>query len=105
MKKYDIQVGDSDKYYVNYAGSLEEFLHSADYKGIKDKLFGLLKEEFPEGGYEDVVKVHVEECTTENCCEPLDESGFAALAKSAKRQIEVKDRTNEQNLNAPFDQD
>lgn len=105
MSKLALRIGDSDKYSVDYEGSKESFLNSGLYKEIRDKVFTALKEEFPEGGYEDVVRIEVEECKDGNCADELNDAAIRELQKSAKRQIEVKERTEEQNLNAPFDKD
>lgn len=105
MKKIALRVGDSDKYYVDFDGSKDDFLNSDLYKDIREKVFSFLKKEFPEGDYDDVVRFEVEECKDCDGVEKLTDDAILELQKSAKRQVEVKDRTKEQNLNAPYDED
>lgn len=103
MSKYIVSVGDSDKYAVDYAGNKKEFMDSDVYKEIKEKIEDYLQKEFPAGGFSAVDVIKVEEGGGEY--EPLTADNFRTLLDSAKRQAEVLSRTNEQNLNAPFDQD
>ena len=103
MSKYIVSIGDSDKYAIEFNGNKNEFLNSDVYKGFKDKIEGYLKKEFPAGGFSAVDVIKVEEGDSDY--PPLTDDNFKVLLDSAKRQAQVLNRTDEQNLNAPFDQD
>ena len=103
MKKYIISFGDSDKYYVNFEGSLEEFKKSAKLEDIKRIVSDYLKKDFPGGGYSDAVDLNVYEDEQTDCRE-LDKNGIESLLNSVKKQVEVKNDTGELNNNAPYDE-
>ena len=102
MSKYLVSFGDSDKYEVDFPGSLDEFKSSEIVKGLKDKVDSFLKEKFPAGNFADVVPLHVEEADGGNY-EKLDLSKIDDLLKNAVTQIGVEKFTDKLNLNAPFD--
>ena len=102
MSKYIVSFGDSDKYEVDFPGSLDEFKNSEIVKGLKDKVEGFLKEKFPTGNFEDIVPLHIAESDGGNY-EKLDLSKITDLIKNAVTQIGVEKFTNKLNLNAPFD--
>ena len=105
MGKILISIGDSDKYAVDYAGNSGEFEKSPEYREIVSKVIDFLNEKFPSGGFDSVLEFKVEDCGDSNGAEPLTENNWEALLKDVARQVEVIRRTNEQNLNAPYDQD
>ena len=102
MSKYIVSFGDSDKYEVDFPGSLDEFKNSDIVKGLKDKVEGFLKEKFPAGNFEDIVPLHIAVSDGGNY-EKLDLSKITDLIKNAVTQIGVEKFTNKLNLNAPFD--
>ena len=104
MKNYLISFGDSDKYIVPFDGSREEFVHSEKFREIEDRVFDYLKQQFPTGGYRDVLGVDVEEARDGDSYPVLDRAGFDKLLNSVKRQVEVWRQDNEMNNNAPYDQ-
>ena len=105
MSKYLISVGDSDKYAVEFPGSLEQFKNSDKFKELKDKLEGFLKEKVPMGGFANIVPIHVEEADSAANYPTLDAATVSNLFKSALNQIGVEKFTDKLNLNAPFDKD
>ena len=105
MSKYLVSVGDSDKYAVEFTGSLEEFKNSDKFKELKDKVTSFLKEKVPMGGFSDIVPFHVEEADGKTDYPVLDASNLTSLLKDSLRQIGVEKFTDKLNLNAPFDKD
>ena len=105
MSKYLVSVGDSDKYVVNFDGDLDSFKNSDVYKGIKDKVEEYLKKVFPMGGFSAVDVFHVEKKDDAQGYEELTLKTLPEMLKSAVSQVNVLNRTNLQNLNAPFDKD
>lgn len=103
MAKYLVSVGDSDKYAVEFPGSLEAFKDSDKFKEIKDKVTSFLKEKLPMGGFADVVPFHVEEAEGKTGYKELDANTISSLLKSAMTQVGVDKFTDKLNLNAPFD--
>lgn len=102
MGKYLVSFGDSNKYEVDFPGSLDQFKDSDIVKNLKDKVEEFLKEKFPAGNFKDVVPLHVEEADGNNY-EKLDLSKISDLIKNAVTQIGVEKFTDKLNLNAPFD--
>lgn len=105
MGKYLVSIGDSDKYAVNFPGSLNEFKNSEIVKSLKDKASKLLSDKFPLGGFADVVPLHIEETDNIAGYTELNASTIADILKSATKQIGVEKFTDKLNLNAPFDKD
>ena len=103
MSKYLVSFGDSDKYEVDFPGSLEEFKNSDKVKGLLEKVESFVKEKFPSAGnVADILPVHIEE--TDNGNYPkLDPSTIGDLLKNALTQVGVEKFTSKLNLNAPFD--
>lgn len=104
MSKYLVSIGDSDKYAVDFPGSLDQFKNSDKFKEIKDKVGEFLKEKFPLGNFSDIVPIHVEEADGKDY-PTLDPSLITDLIKSATKQINVQSFTDKLNLNAPFDKE
>lgn len=104
MSKYLVSFGDSDKYEVDFPGSLNQFKDSDIVKGLKDKVEAFLKDKFPMGGFGDIVPLHIEEADGKDYPK-LDTSKITDLLKNAVTQIGVEKFTNKLNLNAPFDKD
>lgn len=102
MSKYLVSFGDSDKYEVDFPGSLEEFKGSDKIKELKDKVENYLKEKFPLGNFADIVPLHIEETEGGNYPK-LDLSNIGEILKNAVTQIGVEKFTDKLNLNAPFD--
>lgn len=102
MSKYLVSFGDSDKYEVDFPGTLDQFKNSDTVKGLKDKVMSYLSEKFPMGNFADVVPLHIEETDGGNYPK-LDMSKISDLVKNAVTQIGVEKFTNKLNLNAPFD--
>ena len=102
MSKYLVSFGDSDKYEVEFPGSLEEFKKSDKVKGLMEKVESFLKEKFPAGNFKDVVPLHIEEADGKDYPK-LDVSKISELLKNAATQIGVEKFTDKLNLNAPFD--
>lgn len=102
MSKYLVSFGDSDKYEVDFPGSLDEFKNSDTVKSLKDKVESFLKEKFPVGNFADVVPLHIEEADG-NDYPKLDTGKITDLLKNAVTQIGVEKFTDKLNLNAPFD--
>ena len=100
MAKYLVSIGDSDKYAVEFPGSLEEFKNSEKFKELKDKATSFLKEKFPLGGFADVVPFNIEKADEKVNYPTLD---VKELLESAAKQIGVEKFTDKLNLNAPFD--
>lgn len=102
MSKYLVSFGDSDKYEVDFPGSLDSFKNSDIVKGLKEKVEGFLKEKFPVGNFADVVPLHIEEADGKDYPQ-LDMSKIGDLLKNTVTQIGVEKFTDKLNLNAPFD--
>ena len=102
MSKYLVSFGDSDKYEVDFPGSLNEFQNSDIVKNLKDKMTNFLKEKFPTGDFSDIVPLHIEEADGKDYPK-LDLSKIQDLLKNAVTQIGVEKFTDKLNLNAPFD--
>lgn len=105
MAKYLVSIGDSDKYAVDFPGSLNDLKNSDIIKGLKDKASKLLSDKFPMGGFADIVPVHIEETDSAAGYTELNASTIDDILKSAVRQIGVEKFTDKLNLNAPFDKD
>ena len=103
MSKYLVSFGDSDKYEVEFPGSLDEFKKSDKVKDLIGKVEGYLKEKFPAGNFADIVPLHIEESDGKEGYEKLDAANISALLKNAVEQIGVQKFTDKLNLNAPFD--
>ncbi|MCH5230397.1 MAG: hypothetical protein J1F43_01210 [Muribaculaceae bacterium] len=102
MSKYLISFGDSDKYEVDFPGTLDQFKNSDTIKGMKEKVEGFLKDKFPMGNFEDIVPLHIEEADGGNY-EKFDMAKISDLLKNLATQIGVEKITDKLNLNAPFD--
>lgn len=102
MSKYLVSFGDSDKYEVDFPGSLEEFKKSDKVNDILSKVEGFLKEKFPAVNVKDIVPLHIEE-TDGKDYPKLDASKISDLLKNVMTQIGVEKFTDKLNLNAPFD--
>ena len=102
MSKYLVSFGDSDKYEVDFPGSLDEFKKSDTVKNLLDKVDSFLKEKFPAGDFKNVVPLHIEEADG-NEYPKLEVSQLSELLKNAVTQIGVEKFTDKLNLNAPFD--
>ena len=102
MSKYLVSFGDSDKYEVEFPGSLDDFKKSGKVEEIKDKVNGFLKGKFPMGNFTDIVPLHIEESDGKDYPK-LDLANVAGLLKNVKTQVGVENFTNKLNLNAPFD--
>lgn len=103
MSKYLVSFGDSDKYAVEFPGSLEELKNSDKIKDLKAKVEGFLKDKIPAGGFEAVVPLHIEEADPKVNYPELDKATVQDLLKNAMTQIGVEKFTDKLNLNAPFD--
>lgn len=102
MSKYLVSFGDSDKYEVDFPGSIDAFKNSDIVKGLKDKVESFLKEKFPMGDFSSIVPLNVEEADGKDYPK-LDMSKIGDLLKNAVTQIGVEKFTDKLNLNAPFD--
>ena len=102
MSKYLVSFGDSDKYEVDFPGTLDQFKGSDIVKNLKDKAMSFLKDKFPLGNFESVVPLHIQEADGGNYPK-LDLGNIEALLKNAATQIGVEKFTDKLNLNAPFD--
>lgn len=102
MSKYLVSFGDSDKYEVDFPGSLEQLKNSDKIKGLVEKVESFLKDKFPGGNFENIVPLHIEEADGKNYPK-LDGANIADLLKNAMTQIGVEKFTDKLNLNAPFD--
>lgn len=103
MNKYLVSFGDSDKYAVEFPGTLSQFESSDVLKGLKEKVASFLKDKFPMGAFADVIPVHVEEADGKTDYPQLDMSKIGELLKNVATQIGVEKFTDKLNLNAPFD--
>ena len=102
MGKYLVSIGDSDKYEVDFPGTLDQFKDSDIVKNLKEQAMSFLKDKFPMGNFADVVPLHVQEADGGNYPK-LDMSNISAMLKNAATQIGVEKFTDKLNLNAPFD--
>lgn len=105
MSKYLVSFGDSDKYEVDFPGTLDEFKNSDIMKNLESKVEDFLKEKFPLGNFKDIVPVHIEESDGKAGYAKLDMATIKDLIKNAVTQIGVEKFTGKLNLNAPFDKD
>lgn len=105
MGKYIVSIGDSNKYEVEFPGSIDDFKNSSQIKELKEKATDFLKEKFPMGGFADVVPFHIEEAHGTTNYPKLDMANISDMLKSATTQIGVEKFTDKLNLNAPFDKD
>ena len=103
MAKYLVSFGDSDKYAVDFPGTLDQFKNSDNVKGLKDKVMSFLKDKFPMGNFADMVPLHIEEADGKSGYQELDMSKIGDILKNAATQIGVEKFTDKLNLNAPFD--
>lgn len=101
-RSFIVSFGDSTRYKVYYPGTLEEFKASDKLREIKERVASFLKEKFPTGGYEDVVKISLADDDGRDFPD-LDKTGIDDLLKSVERQVEVMRDGKELNNNAPFD--
>lgn len=105
MAKFLVSIGDSDKYAVNFNGDKNQFENSECVASLKEKISDYLTHAFPAGGFKAVVPLEIVEDNGAKDYLPLDDTTLPQLLKSAATQVEVMQRTDTQNLNAPFDQD
>ena len=104
MSKYLVSFGDSDKYEVEFPGSLDEFKNSDKVKGLLSQVENFVKEKFPAASnIADVLPLHVEETTDGKDYPKLDGAEIKDLLKNAITQLGVENFTSKLNLNAPFD--
>lgn len=103
MSKYLVSFGDSDKYAVDFPGTLEQFKNSDMIKGLVEKVEDFMKEKFPMGNFADVIPLHIEEADGKSGYQELDNATVTDILKNAMTQIGVENITNKLNLNAPFD--
>lgn len=103
MGKYLVSFGDSDKYEVDFPGTLDEFAKSDKIKDLKAKVDEFLKDKFPMGGFKDIVPLHIEETDGTGNYEKLDAATIGGILKNVATQIGVEKITDKLNLNAPFD--
>lgn len=103
MSKYLVSFGDSDKYEVDFPGTLDQFKNSDTVKGLKDKVESFVKDKFPMGDFSDMIPLHIEEADGKSGYEKLDMSKITDLLKNLVTQVGVEKFTNKLNLNAPFD--
>lgn len=103
MNKYLVSFGDSDKYEIDFPGSLDEFKNSDKVKELKQKAEDFLKGKFPAGNFADIVPLHIEEADGKTDYKKLDAATITDLLKNAVTQIGVEKLTDKLNLNAPFD--
>lgn len=103
MDKYLVSFGDSDKYEMDFPGTLDEFKNSDKVKGLLDKVESFVKEKFPAAGnITNILPLHIEEADGKDYPK-LDLSKIEDLLKNALTQIGVEKFTDKLNLNAPFD--
>ena len=102
MGKYLVSIGDSNKYEVDFPGSLDQMKNSDIVKNLKEKVDDFLKSKFPAGNFADIVPIHVEEADGKDY-EKFDLSKISDIIKNAVTQIGVEKFTDKLNLNAPFD--
>ena len=103
MSTYLVSFGDSNKYAVDFPGSLDEFKNSDIVKGLMDKVDSFVKDKFPLGNIENIIPVHVEEVKDVTGYEKFDLSKISDIIKNAVKQVGVQNLTDKLNLNAPFD--
>lgn len=102
-KAYTVSFGDSGKYSVEFDGSKEEFLHSSEFRHIKDAVFDYVKTKFPEAKYEDVIQPEVEDLNQRDEVYPvLDADNLGKLKHDVARQVEVKQENRTLNSDAPY---
>lgn len=102
MSKYLVSFGDSDKYEVDFPGSIEQLKNSDKIKGLVEKVESFLKDKFPSGNFSDIVPLHIEEADGK-AYPKLDGAKIQDLLKNTVTQIGVEKFTDKLNLNAPFD--
>ena len=103
MKAFIVSFGDSEKYSVPFDGTREEFLHSEEFKHIKDSVFDYVKTKFPEAKYEDVIFPEVEDITRHDQDYPvLDADNLGKLKHDVARQVEVKRQDKKMDSDAPY---
>lgn len=104
MGKYLVSFGDSDKYEVDFPGSLADFKNSDKIKGLVEKVENFVKEKFPAASnISNVIPLHIEEATDGKDYPKLDGTEIKDLLKNALTQLGVEKFTSQLNLNAPFD--
>lgn len=103
MKAFIVSFGDSEKYSVPFDGSREEFLHSEEFKHIKDSVFDYVKTKFPEAKYEDVISPKVEEITErDQNYSVLNADNLGKLKHDVARQVEVMRQDKKFDSDAPY---
>ena len=103
MGKYLVSFGDSNKYEVDFPGTLDQFKNSETVASLKEKVADFIKSKFPAASnLENIVPVHIEEAGN-GSYEKLDLSKIGDLLKDALTQVGVDKFTDKLNLNAPFD--
>lgn len=103
MSKYLVSFGDSNKYEVDFPGSLDELKNSEKIKELKAAAENYLKEKFPMGNFADIVPLHIEEYNGEGNYDKLDLTDISGMLKNMATQVGVEKYLNKLNLNAPFD--
>ena len=104
MSKYLVSFGDSDKYSVEFPGTLEQFKSSPKLKELTDKAMAYVKEKFPmASNLTDLIPLHVEEADGKTGFPELDMANISGLLKNVLTQVGVDKFTDKLNLNAPFD--
>ena len=102
MSRYLVSFGDSDKYEVDFPGSLDEFKNSDKVKGLVEKVEEFVKSKLPAANVSDIIPLHIEEADGKDYPK-LDAAKIGDLLKNAMTQIGVEKFTDKLNLNAPFD--
>lgn len=102
MSNYLVSFGDSNKYEVEFPGSLEQFKDSDIVKNLKEKASEFLNKKFPMGNFADIIPIHIEEADGKDYPK-LDMANIGDMLKNMATQIGVDKFTDKLNLNAPFD--
>lgn len=90
-RAYVVSFGASDKYSVQFDGSLDEFERSDKFKNIKEEVYDYVKEKFPTAEVKYVAEPNVEEIGNNDMPYPiLDADNLGKLKQDVVRQVEVK---------------
>ena len=103
QKYYLLSFGNSNKYYIPFDGSLDEFKNSDELKRIKEAVYGFAKDKLPEVKYKHVLNPKVEELYgNPDEYMMLNASNMDKLKDDVLRQLEVKEDNRIITNDAPY---
>lgn len=103
-KGFIVSFGDSNKYFVPFDGTIDEFMKSAEFIGIRDGIYSYVKSQFPSAHISADLQPAVHPAGDEDSdYSVFDEKTVEDLKKKSAREVEVELADKRLNLNAPED--